>query len=472
METHDQLNIGQKTLREISKKLKFSFSESRLDNILTDLKSLNDDFHRLSDQTYRLERHRNRISQTPSSSSSHEVEKFRIIQEASKHAYGALSNSCTKHTEHLSHFCLEAVTLDDAPTSQVRFKLAFTHVLLAENLTPGDPVWFLIESIVDSAKSSDNQANRLSSGALRLVENLKRQSEVSTEQCLKKAKKSVRFQQPSSLCRSPSMCVIPESQNLRNLCVRKNFCDQLRNILQSPHTDKCLGMLDKIDSYKHLIYLPPSCTRRIHRQATSLKQLINSLSSEGSLRRLPQYERLHLARSLATAVLQYHATPWLQGSWRSEDIFFFIYDDKSLIQESPILSAPHLNVPVRGPHNSVTRATTFPPVEFIRNPVLFGLGVVLLEIGYSKTLRELQRPRDRQDDENRFTEFFAATRLASSLSRELGGAYREIVTKCLYCDFGCGDDLNEPKLQAAFHQDVVKGLEKLEEGFRALQIGL
>ncbi len=41
----------------------------------------------------------------------------------------------------------------------------------------------------------------------------------------------------------------------------------------------------------------------------------------------------------------------------------------------------------------------------------------------------------------------------------------------LECDFGCGDDLNDPKLQAGFHRDVVCALDKLEQGFREVQIG-
>ena len=437
--------------------------------MLAKLKALNDDFHRLSDQTYRLEGYRNRISQTSSSDLCQGVEKFRRVQEASRHAYGALSSSCTKHTEHLSHFCLEAVILDDASTSQVRFRLAFTHVLLSGSATPGDPIWFLIKSVVDNAEDSNDSPDQLSTGALQLAEMLKRESEISMDHCSEKLKKSVRFQSVLSSCPVPSVCIGPRSPDVQNLCARKNFCDQLRNFMKSPHTDKCLGMLDIVNNHKHLVYFPPSTSHHIHQQATSLKQVLRSLSRKGSLRPLPQYERLHLALSLATAVLQYHTTPWLQGSWRSDDIYFFGIEEKTSAQESPSLSAPYLNVPIKGPNSSSTHASIFPP--FVRNPILFGLGVVLLEIGYAKTLRDLQQPRDRQDGgQDYFTEYFTATRLASSISRELGSKYREIVTKCLFCDFGCGNDLNEAKLQNVFYRDVVKELETLEDGFRKLQL--
>ena len=343
---------------------------------------------------------------------------------------------------------------------------------LSGSATPGDPVWFLVESIIgDSTKGKDHPVQS-GTQAFSLVETLKRQHDEAPEVCARKPKKSVRFQTTiSSALGVPRTCASMPPINLPNLCLRKNFCDQLRNCaLQSPHTNKCLGVLDEIDCYKHLVYFPPSRPQRNDRYATSLEQVISSLSKQGSLV-ISQYERLHLARSLAIAVLQYHATPWLKGSLRSEEIYFFGMEEASVLQQPPALAAPHLNVRVKGPNESLSRTSTFPPPSCVRNKILFGLGVVLLELGYTKTLRDLQQPRDIQDNENRLTEFFVATRAVSSMGREMGSTYGEIVEKCLYCDFGCGDDLANPKLQAVFYQDVVQELEKLEDGFRKLQLG-
>ena len=465
--------IGDEKWRNrIRKKLKLSFSESHLDKTMTELKSLNDDFIRLSAQISRLKGYRRQTDRSSRGLSQH-VEKFRLIQEASKHVYGALSNSCTKHTEHLTHFCLKALAFRDAPTPQVRFKLAFTNMTLASSATPVDPVWFLIESIIgDSTKGKDHPVQ---SGAqsLSLIETLKSQHDEQAEACDRNTQKSVssRTTVPSATGIPPACASVPPI-NLPSLCIRKDFCDQLKHcVLQSPYTDKCLGVLDQIDCYRHLIYLPPSTLQGSQRHGTSLEQVISSLSKQGPLVRISQYERLRLARSLATAVVQYHATPWLKESLRSEEIFFFGIDKVSLTQQPPALSAPHLNVRVKGEDGSFSRTSTFPPPSCVRNTILFGLGVVLLELGYAETLRELQQPRDIQDSEDRLTEFFVATRAVSSMGREMGSTYGEIVKKCLYCDFGCGDDLTNPKLQAVFYQDVVQELEKLEDGFRKLQLG-
>ncbi|MCJ1393646.1 hypothetical protein MMC18_006521 [Xylographa bjoerkii] len=460
--------IGDKAWRSrVGKKLKFSFSKSKLADSLIDLKSLNDDFRTLSAQTSRLEGRRTERTQVTTRKVDRDVEKFRLIQKASQKVYEALGKSCTKHTEHLTHFCLDAVAIDNEDAPQVRFKLAFTHLTLQGSASSGDPIWFLIESILGNSQSNPVQ---LGKDTFSLVQTLKRSGELPEAITPKRRKKSVRFDIALPPPISCPVLLAEGNEPLQNLCMRKNFCDQLRScIKQSPETHRCLGTLDDTDCYKHLIYFPPPTTRYGHRAATSLEQVISALSRQGPLARLSQYERLQLAHSLAVAVLQYHATPWLKGSWRSEDIYFFGFDENTLQERPPELSPPHLSVSVKGP-DAPTRASTFPPRAFAPNPLLFGLGVLLLEIGFTATLPSLQRPSDIEQGENKYTEFFVAKRLASSIGREMGSAYGKIVKKCLQCDFGCGDDLTDPQLQAGFHRDVVKELAKLGDELRELQI--
>ena len=436
---------------------------------MANLKALNDDFIQLSSQTSRLEVLRTRKEYRACKDSGRSIEKFQIIQEASRHAYGALSNSCTKHTEHLTHFCLEATAIENATAPQVRFQLAFQHLTFLGGTHSGDPVWFLIESIIGGSASDNKSPAQLGTASMSLVQTLKRQIDEKAIPCSKKAKKSVKFQSTGlPLVLDPHICEAEPVKELRNLCMRKNFCDQLRKcFLQPPLPNMPLGMLDEINRHKHLVYFPPSESKRGNRKATSLDQIMSGLSRNG----LPQYERLHLARSLATAVLQYHATPWLREAWRSEDIYFFGLDEQSSLQQCLSLPAPHLNVCVKGPDSSLSRTSTFPTGGLVRNPLIFGLGVVLLEIGHAKTLRALQQPQNIRSNGDQVSEYLAVTRLASSIGRELGSTYGQIVQKCLYCDFGCGDDLSSPKLQAVYYQDVVKELEKLENGFRELQLG-
>jgi hypothetical protein len=41
----------------------------------------------------------------------------------------------------------------------------------------------------------------------------------------------------------------------------------------------------------------------------------------------------------------------------------------------------------------------------------------------------------------------------------------------VHCDFGCGSDLNDVRLQEVFYREVVEELEELEVKLRAVYIG-
>ena len=144
---------------------------------MAELKSLNDELRTLAAQTSKLEDQRLRQVQKPSKKISRDVEKFRLIQKASQKVYQALSGACTKHSEHLTHFCLEAVAVENGDTPQVQFKLAFTHLTLQGSASAGDPLWFVIESIMGNA----GENIQLGKDNFNLVQTLKRSGEAIQE---------------------------------------------------------------------------------------------------------------------------------------------------------------------------------------------------------------------------------------------------------------------------------------------------
>ena len=359
---------------------------------------------------------------------------------------------------------------EEKSAPQVKFRMAFTHLSLIESSIPGEPIWFVIDSTVGDFMNIPRSEHGRCLDIL--GQSLKRGLEPSQDQALKKSKKSVRFQVPEPPVVKPPLPSLAEMTTYPLLSTpsRRDFCDYLRICFRQPNQENvCVGMLENTEYCKHRVYAPPSIVRNGCRKATTLSQLISVMSKQGSTDGLPQYERLRLAKTLATAVLQYHATPWLKLEWRSDDIFFFGINEKNVQQ--PRLSAPHVNVKFKGPDGPPSGASGCLIHTLAPNPLLFSLGVILLEIAYSSTLHSLQQPSDLEHgEESRFTEYITAKRLANLLGREMGGSYRKIVKKLLYCDFGCGDDLNDPTLQLSFYRDIVCELERLEQGFRALQI--
>ncbi|KAL8817889.1 MAG: hypothetical protein Q9191_008059 [Dirinaria sp. TL-2023a] len=468
-------SIGGKAWRHlVAEKIKFSFSKSQLDEDLVALRSLNDDFRILTSQTG-ASTTENQGSRRAPRQLNKDIERCQAIRLVSQQVYNALGRACTKHTEHLAHFNLHVEQKEEIQSghnSQIKFKIAFSHVSLVGSGS-GDPLWFMVDSILhgsgDSGSTQDTDELDL------LGISLKRGFQPQTSCAPKSSAKRVRFQRqlPATLPTLSPRDALPSNDLLSPPIMRRDFCDHLRryNCKTRTKENTCIGMLEATEMCKHLVYPLPPMFDGTDKHGLSLEGFLTSMSSKKEPFVFPHYERLCLAKNLALAVLQYYATPWLKIAWRSQDIVFFREQKESLIASAPNLSAPHLNVRVIGADGQNTDGMQHSR-NLAPNPILFGLGVVLLEIAYSAPLKSLQKPCDLENGiQNQFSEFFTARRLASSIGREMGSSYGTIVKKLLQCDFGCGDDFSSHDLQAGYYRDVICELGRLEQGFRDLQIG-
>ena len=373
----------------------------------------------------------------------------------------------------MAHFRVEVekFVFDGENAPQVKFSVAFTHMTLAGSTGSGDPIWFLVDSTLsdETAIPTGEKVASLDE----LGKTLKRQFDAAAaSQTPKKIKKCVKFQTPAPAPVSSHPLVVASDAFSSENCMKKDFCDDLRRCFREPRkANVCVGILENTDKCKHYVYPSPLTLCPQPRKAISLGQLIRSASRPGVVGGIPVHERLGLAKNLAIAVLQYHSTPWLRLSWRSEDILFFAAGEITQVQELPNLSAPHLNAKVKGPDGQLSRGSTFPLQRMARNPMLFSLGVVLLEIAHAASLESLKQDSDLTNgQEDRYTEFFTARRLAKSKHSVMGITYHNLVEKLVECVFPCGDDLNNDQLQAAFHSDIICPLAELEEGFRKFHL--
>lgn len=134
------------------------------------------------------------------------------------------------------------------------------------------------------------------------------------------------------------------------------------------------------------------------------------------------------------------------------------------------LAEPYIKVSIDGGRDESSTSTSRGFNRGVEcNPILFGLGVMLLELAFEMPLRTMQLQCDLQDGlQSPFVENLTATRISSTTSTKLGSRYSEVVRKCLYCDFGEGHDLDKRDLQKNFHRDVVCELDYLEANFRDL----
>lgn len=247
--------------------------------------------------------------------------------------------------------------------------MAYTHMTLAGSADQSDLIWFVVDSTsgdvvepsISNLKTGHNDG---------LGQPLKRQIESTSGTTKAKPEKRVRFHStpypPASTSSTLSTSEVAKAI-LSSDGMRKDFCDVIRIRLREPlQASECVGVLENSDRCRNFVYPSPNRCCSQMRQATSLGQVITSVSKRQLVGGLALYDRLRLAKILAIAVLQYHSTPWLRVSWRSEDIYFF-GNELASSQDMPTLTSPHFNVKVKEPCEQLSRASTFPRHNLARS---------------------------------------------------------------------------------------------------------
>jgi hypothetical protein len=510
--------------QEVGAKLKFCISETRLDQRLNRLKNYNRVLGRLSAQTKELHNCRKStdVPKSPPRSDQRRLKECMLVRDAAIQLYNALVDACASHPEHLAHFRLDPQHEVQYSPPRVRFDIAFAQNLLEGRSHDADPIWFAIESMFNETlmKEPDIQPEEVKEAWCDFKNTLKRAIKQDSTPAVpakkQKPNKSVTFAITSPTCKSRSIIQPPTlppqismkpfiDSSLPNFCIGRDFCNYVRRCSKQAlsSSDICIGYLQRSGTCSHLVYYKHPKSHTETNAVVTLAQIFSSISAvepgRKQSKRMLQCESLRLARQLASAVLQFHETPILKESWRSEDVVFFGENTISILKpEHPDMKTPHLNVRVRtmpGKSNSTATNNSF----LNTNPYTFGLGILLLELAYQTPFNDL-RLLDSSDSlslssspppslppsrtssftlssatyacTNPIDDFSLADRLSRSLSSEMGVPYARMVRKCLACDFGQGTrDLADEGLREAFYRDVVCELERLEDAFGRLQLG-
>lgn len=447
-------------------------NEERLEEHIGKLRDNTDDFRTLLQQCYVQKEHNH--TSIPTGQTKIKIGRYRRVQEAAGNLYHAFGLACTKHTKHQAHLRVHA---DSADPSQVQFTLLLKHsgYLASKPFPEGDPstLRLTVESQVVGTFTGSKQPLSIAGIASSLSTCRKRsrdpeQSEGNATLPTSKVKKKVGFGNIRGLA-------LPDTKfpdTLPNFCRHSNFCTHVQHLLsQGCQRGHPLGYLDSKGCSKHLIYLS-SQTQTISFQAsekqflTTFRQLYHEADH-----RLSRTEIIVLSKQLATAVLQYHTTPWLEDSWNSDHV---LVDADSKHHASVGLidhrkSRPqfdsYLDVSIHNPSEVLQSPITSRSRTLIRNWTLYSLGVMLLELAYRRPIQEMRKSQDIDVNEHN-TNYYTADRIQQNVSQEMGIDFAEIVRKCIQCDFGYGADLSLTKLQEGFYEDVVQKLEDIETKFK------
>jgi hypothetical protein len=202
--------------------------------------------------------------------------------------------------------------------------------------------------------------------------------------------------EPSSRIEANKVSVIEASKRVDNLC----------SVIQNTATDRsnsCIGIL--FDECNQPYRIWPTMTLSPYSpqpEAVSLESLL----VHGALEKR---DRLELGAQLASAVMQFHSTEWLNDCWGKQDIFFLqkavhqraVAGGVVLVHE-PVIDKPFVRrtfgsskelYPLRS--NTLQNNTPTTLVEHDRS--LFSLGIMLIELWFERRIEDLRTPSQNHD---------------------------------------------------------------------------
>ena len=244
---------------------------------------------------------------------------------------------------------------------------------------------------------------------------------------------------------------------------------------QSEVTSKCLGLFEtSYQEFDFVFHSPQKCPRAnscldmVKGKPTTIHDILLRPQDET----IDPIDQMKLARRVAAGLLQFHATPWISKTWSLTDLCFFtqessvsdvdlrtLHINKNFVprNRSQVTDAggdilmeglEYLSPSIITAQNQQLKEDAFDYETYgIRNPILYRLGVALLEIGYWIDL----------DPKNVAGVRELANRRRGP--RRIYPRYREIARRCLDCDFSYGTDLSKTSLQSAVRDKVLRELD-------------
>ena len=233
-----------------------------------------------------------------------------------------------------------------------------------------------------------------------------------------------------------------------------DFCSVLCKTNQTDSLKKYLGSIsdDCHTKHRYCLLLMEKHDETVETQ--SLEDLLSSsLIPIGSQATRPAFffsrrDRLFLAATLASSVLQFHGS-WLKSYWRSRDILFpKIKDTNESVVDRPYLAGHGLS-------NSTTEPAARTVIKpLIPSEILFPLGLVLVELSLSRSIWALRIAED-ADSVEAYANLKTATRVLDQVVRESGANYCDVVNKCFHWSETRNSTADDEDFQKLVLQQIV-----------------
>ena len=416
------------------------------------------------------------------------IERYRRAQQASNMLHEALSAdwSCALHRDHAASISCFSRQESERPQA-VRFDFTLTMRGECSEKEGKDALWLEVEYLDGPPQQQETQLPEVVTSESEVLADISARlakysqtdaispKKTAPRKRLVKRPPRVQFdisvsqgvpldaEDETKALRSHNVQNTEPEQQLRDLACIKSTCELLCSQYQSAFgkKEKCLGYLEA-GRHLHLFYVPVS-DHLLGCEPQTLADILSCISENSIVRSLPLTAIFHVATSLANSFLQLHSTPWFPETWGSQDVLFYVARGSRQNDQGVQLRSPYLKIELPNPRKGKSKAWE-PPGDGSHSDILdatsqqelmFRLGVILLEIGFSRpwlTLRELvSLPASRR------SEYHIAEKLCVLLVNQMGPDYPRIIRKCIGGDAAVGDN------QLSFLTDVILPLQGMKD---------
>lgn len=232
--------------------------------------------------------------------------------------------------------------------------------------------------------------------------------------------------------------------------------------LRSQRCGMCMGVLSSAQ-HQHGLYRPQELL--LDSPSLSIHTLSELIKHQAQGVTITNADARQLAVALATGMLRLHDTPWLMRSWTGSDISLLIRDAKVLATH-PFISQD-LHAQTSQSAADLPQTTS----RIIRSPMLFSLGILLIEICMEKPIDEL-RHADEVNADRTLSDYLTTKRLVDSeeISNRFGQRWSDVVRRCIHCDLNqAKSSLEDADFRCAVYHEIYAKLEEERRHFFGLE---
>ena len=229
-------------------------------------------------------------------------------------------------------------------------------------------------------------------------------------------KKAVTFAKTTMVDRVHSSPPKNYTQDISDLVQINNICDALQRCMKSTmYSHSCLGYLCEEGLLPLGVFLArPTRSVQGHHKPVSLAELLERsipsparYSSPEANHVMTRGDRLKLALTIASSVLQLYKTPWLPENWSKHDI---LLDESKDVLCSQVYVSDTFSKAAAIEEAAQVKKT----YSHARNESLFSLGIVLIELCLEhplESMRSLEDPLNINGEADIYTDCSTAKRL-------------------------------------------------------------